>query len=349
MSMSLRSFLFAGAFAAVLWGCNAAPTTTETNSSEPKPADPAATATSSLKPVEGQLKVALLTPGAVNDAGWSSIAFQGLKGIEAEGAKTSLADKVTGTKIKETMRAYAQEGYNLVLGHGFEYNDPGMELAKDFPNTVFVSSSGGKISPNCGAFRFYLEQGFYLGGVLAASVSKSGKIATVALTGIPSIDSTMKAFKAGAMSVNQDIQVITIGLQDGNDSAAAKQATLSAIGQGADVVIHQANNAAKGVFEACEEKGAFAIGANSDQNKEGATVLASAVISVKPVFMQLARDVKAGTYVGQIKTVGMKEEAVDFIFNPAQAGKIPAEVTSKIAEVRQQILDGKLEVPKDTF
>ena len=65
------------------------------------------------------------------------------------------------------MRTYAQQGYSLVIGHGFEYNKPGVEVAKDFPDTVFVSSSGSETAKNAGALRFYLEQGCYLAGFVA--------------------------------------------------------------------------------------------------------------------------------------------------------------------------------------
>ena len=331
----------------LLLGCNGGASgsgSTDTPSTD-KPAVP----TSTLKPVEGEFKVALITPGEVSDAGWSAMAYQALKGVEAvTGAKVS-NEVAGGTKIKDSMRSYAQEGYHLVFGHGFEYNEPGVELAKDFPNTVFVSSSGGKTASNAGAFRFYLEQGFYLAGIMAAEMSKTGKIATVGLVGIPSIDSTFKAFEAGAKSVKPEIKVVNIGLQNGTDVAAAKQATLSAIGEGADFVIHQANNAAKGVFDACEEKGVYAFGANSDQNDNSSAVIASAIINAKPAFIDLAERVKTGKYVGGVELFGLDKGAIDFIVNPALAGKVSPEAMAAVENARAEIKAGKLVVPKDEF
>lgn len=303
-----------------------------------------------MKPITGDFKVALITPGPVSDAGWSAMAYEGLKGIqEATGAK--IANEVAGgAKIKDSMRSFAQDGYQLIIGHGFEYNEPAIELSKDFPDTTFVSSSGGKFTRNAGAFRFYLEQGFYLAGILAAETTKTGKIATVGIDTIPSIVSTFKAYEAGAKSVKPNIQIIRMSLAMNTDIQAAKQAALSAIDQGADVLIHQANAAAQGVFDAAKEKGVFAIGANLDQNSNSSgAVLASATIVAKPAFIALAEEVKAGKHKGGIQLFGMKEGAIDFVMNPALAGKVSPEAMQKVENARKEIEAGKLVVPKDNF
>ena len=329
---------------AALVGCSSSPTVSSTQaSSKDAISEP-------MKPITGDFKVALITPGPVSDAGWSAMAYEGLKGIqEATGAK--IANEVAGgAKIKDSMRSFAQDGYQLIIGHGFEYNEPAIELSKDFPDTTFVSSSGGKFTRNAGAFRFYLEQGFYLAGILAAETTKTGKIATVGIDTIPSIVSTFKAYEAGAKSVKPNIQIIRMSLAMNTDIQAAKQAALSAIDQGADVLIHQANAAAQGVFDAAKEKGVFAIGANLDQNSNSSgAVLASATIVAKPAFIALAEEVKAGKHKGGIQLFGMKEGAIDFVMNPALAGKVSPEAMQKVENARKEIEAGKLVVPKDNF
>lgn len=334
----MRSFFFALPLAVLLLGCGSAPTTETSQTGGSTPAS------------EKAFRVALVTPGSISDAGWSAMAYEGLKGIESEMKAEISNQEASGAQIKDALRSYAQDGYQLVFGHGFEYNAPAFEIAKDFPNTVFVSSSGGQTSKNVGAFRFYLEQGFYLAGVMAAEMSKSGTIATVGLGGIPSIDSTLKAFAAGAKSVKPDIKVITIELEDDKDIAAAKRATLSALDQGADFVIHQANAAAQGVFDACKEKNVYAFGANLDQNDNASgVVIASAVIVAKPAFLELAKRVKEGTYEGGIELMGMSAGAIDFVVNPALSSKVPAEVSAKIETLKNDINEGTLVVPKDEF
>lgn len=303
------------------------------------------------KKAEGTFKVALLTPGEVSDSGWNAMAFNGLQSVKKD-LNAEIANKVSsGDKIKEDMRTYAQQGYNLVFGHGFEYNDPAIAVAKDFPKTVFVSSSGGKTADNVGAFRFYLEEGFYLAGVMAAKMSKTGTIAEVGgVANIPSIESTFHAFDAGAKSVKPGIKILKVYCNDFSDQAKAKQATETVIAQGADFIIHQANNAAQGVFDAAKEKGVYAFGANADQNSNQAgSVIASATIVADPAFTELAKQVQAGTYKGSITAFGMDKGAIDFVINPALKAKVPADVVKLIDDTKAAIKAGKVDVPKDKF
>lgn len=300
---------------------------------------------------DGQFKVALLTPGPISDAGWSAMAYEGLQAIEKELGATVSNQEAKGPQIKDAMRSYAQEGYDIVFGHGYEYNEPGVQLAKDFPETVFISSSGGGTAANAGAFRFYLEQGFYLAGAMAAQLSKSGKLGMVAGDDVPSIRSTFKAFEAGAKAVKPDITILpAVFTGSGSDIALAKRATEQLIAQGADYIIHQANAAAQGVFDACKEKGATAFGANLDQNANpSGVVLASAVIIAGPAFVELAKQVKNGSFKGSIVLMGMDKGAIDFIVNPSMAEKIPSEVMKSIDELKLKIKNGELTVPKDEF
>jgi len=299
---------------------------------------------------EAPFKVALLTPGPISDAGWNAMAYEGLTAIKEElGAEVSNQEALDA-KITDAMTSYGQEGYSLVIGHGFEYNEPGAEVAPDFPKTVFVSSSGAKSTENSGAIRFYLEQGFYLAGAAAALTSKSGTIAMIGGPDVPSIRSTFKAFKAGAEAAMPGIKVQEVFTGDGQDVAKAKQAALTSIGSGADVLIHQANAAAQGVFDAAKEKGILAIGANMDQNSnESGAVFCSAIIKAKPAFLALAKEVKEGTYKGKVSLFGMKEGAIEFVWNDALAEKAPEAAKTKVEELKAKILDGSLTVPKDEF
>ena len=297
-----------------------------------------------------EFKVALLTPGPVSDAGWSSMAYDGLKAIESELGARINNQEARGTQIRDAMRSYARQGYRLVFGHGFEYNEPAVEVAASFPNTVFVTSSGARTAPNVGAFRFYLEQGFYLAGMTAALMSRSGVVAMIGGDDVPSIRSTFKAFRAGVEAAKPGTRVIETFTGNGSDQAAAMRATLTAIDQGADFVIHQANEAAPGVFGAARDRSVYAFGSNLDQNDHpSGVVLASAVIVARPAFLDLARRVKEGSFRGEVVLMGMKEGAIEYRFNPDLESKVPAGVRAKIEQAKQDILDGRLVVPKDEF
>ncbi|MDR3690142.1 MAG: BMP family protein [Fimbriimonas sp.] len=302
------------------------------------------------KPGE-EFKVALLTPGSVFDSGWNALAYDGLQEIQKQMNATVTYKESKESDIPDDMRSYARHGYNLVFGHGFEYNKPAMKVAKDFPDTVFMTSSGGETAKNVGAFRFELEQGFYLAGYLAGLQTRTGVIGSVAVQNYPSIVSTLKAFEAGAKASNPACKVLPpVYFGTEGDVTGAKQATERILAERADIVIHQANAAAQGVFDACKEKNVLAFGSNADQNSNpSGVILGSAVIIAKPAFLELAKQVKAKQFTGGIVKFGMDKGAIDFVLNPKLADRVPVDQQQKLKTVAADIKSGKIVVPEDKF
>ena len=76
-----------------------------------------------------RFSVALLTPGSIADGGWNQGAYEGLKRIEKDlGAEISNAETKTPADFEEGFRDYASRGYDLVFGHGFEYQEAAATL-----------------------------------------------------------------------------------------------------------------------------------------------------------------------------------------------------------------------------
>ena len=93
---------------------------------------------------QGKFKVAMLLPCSISDAGWNALAYEGLKEIEKQlGAEISHAEPRTPTDQEEQFRSYALDGYHMVFGHGYEFQDPAKAVAPNYPKTIFITSSGG--------------------------------------------------------------------------------------------------------------------------------------------------------------------------------------------------------------
>src|SRR5216110_4125145 len=89
------------------------------------------------------MKVGLLTPGSVNDNGWNAIAYEGLQHIQKKlGAEISHQETKTPAEFEEGFRSYGAKGFDLAFGHGFEFQDAAMKAGKEFPKTVFITTSG---------------------------------------------------------------------------------------------------------------------------------------------------------------------------------------------------------------
>jgi basic membrane protein A len=296
-------------------------------------------------------KVALLSPGPVSDAGWNALAYEGLLLIRDQlGAETAQIQTKTPAEFEEGFRDFARRGFQLVFGHGFEFQDAAAAVAPDFPHTVFITTSGNTVRPNVAPLRFMLEEATYLEGIMAASLSQSGKAGAVGGIEIPSVKSTILAFEAGAKSVQPDFQVITVYIGNWEDVGAAKEAAFALVQQGADFLFHNADAAGLGVFQAAQARNVYAFGANKDQNAIAPdVVIASAVIDIPRAFLEVAREVKEGRFEAKIERMGMKEGVVTLVLNPDLEGSIPAAVRAKVDATRAAILAGTLTVPAVEF
>jgi len=292
-------------------------------------------------------KVALLSPGPVSDAGWNALAYEGLLLVRDQlGAEIAQIETKTPVEFEEGFRDFAQRGFQLVIGHGFEFQEAAAAVAPDFPSTVFLTTSGSTVRENVAPLRFLLEEATYLQGMLAAGMSKSGKIGVVGGMQIPSVKSTILAFTAGAQAVRPDIQVIVAYIGNWEDVGAAKEAALAQVQQGCDFLYHNADAAGLGVFRAAQESRVFAFGSNKNQNEVAPdVVIASAVADIPHGFLTVARAVREKRFVGRIERLGMKEGVVSFVLNPRLEAEIPADVKNQIERATEAIRAGTLKVP----
>lgn len=296
-------------------------------------------------------QVALLTPGPVSDAGWNALAYEGLLAIrEALDAEISQIQTRTPAEFEEGFRDYARRGFDLIFGHGFEFQDAAAAVSPDFPDTVFITTSGNTVRANVAPLRFMLEEATYLEGMMAALLSKSGKAGVVGGMEIPSVKSTVLAFVAGARAIQPEFTVVTAYIGNWEDVGAAKEAALAQIEQGADYLFHNADAAGLGVFQAAQEKGVRAFGANKDQNDVAPeVVIASAVADIPAAFVQVAREVKEKRFVGRVERKGMKDGVITLVVNPRLRKDIPDAVMERVEEARKAIVAGTLQVPAAEF
>jgi len=81
------------------------------------------------------IKVALLLPGSVADGGWSQLAYQGLQNLKAQGFSVASSESVPQAQMEQVIRGYADDGYNLIIGHSFEYGSAFNEIAPEYPDS----------------------------------------------------------------------------------------------------------------------------------------------------------------------------------------------------------------------
>jgi basic membrane lipoprotein Med (substrate-binding protein (PBP1-ABC) superfamily) len=303
-------------------------------------------------PASAAFKVALLTPGSIRDGGWNQSAYEGLERIQKElGAEIAHQETKTPQDFESGFRDFAARGFQLVFGHGFEFQDAAAKVAAEYPKTVFVTTSGSTVRPNLAPIVFELEDATYLLGFAGARISKTGKLGAVGGVQIPSVASTFTAFEAGAKRGRPDAQVTISYIGGWTDTSAAREATLAQIANGADVLIHNANEAAAGFFQAVSDSpNVFAFGSNKNQNDAAPErVLASATLDVPRALLLVATEVKGGAFQARAMRFGLASGVIRIEWNDKLRAQVPAEVTAEVDKLASDIASGALVVPRGNF
>ena len=297
-------------------------------------------------------RVALLTPGPISDHGWNAGAYQGLLRVrDSLGAQVSNIEVRSPADFEENFRQYGAQGYDLVIGHGFEFQDAADRVGPDFPKTVFITTSGNRVRANVSPIVFGFEEPSYLAGVLAGALTKSGKIGAIGGTQLPPVQSSFLAFEAGVHSVNPRASVLTAYVGSWEDASTAKEQALAQIHRGVDILFQNADAAGLGIFQAAREsKGVLVFGANSNQNDVAPEVtIASVVIDLPHAFLVVARSVKDKTFTAGVLRLGDRERVVSLVLNPKLAGRIPPAAMAQLDSATARIASGRVHPPRLEF
>ena len=296
---------------------------------------------------DAKLKVALCVSGPVNDGGFCAGAYEGLLLAEKDlNVQVSYTENVEITDIEAVFTDYASQGYDLIIGHGFQFGDPALKVGEKYPDTKFVCTNASAKSENVASYELGGKDGSYVMGALAAYMTTSNKIGMIAGMEGPSQIKIIEGYKMGAKSVNPDIEVLYTFTGSFTDVAKGKDAAVAMIDSGAEVIAHCANQAGMGGIKAAQEAGILATG-NCDDQYEAApdTIMCSDVWSTPGLIKAAIQDVLEGKFVGDFHELGMAAGMVDIAPYHDFEDKIPQDVKDNIAKLVQSIKDGKLEVP----
>lgn len=297
-------------------------------------------------------KVALLTPGPISDQAWNSGAYQGLLRIrDSLNASVSHIQTRTPADFEENFRHYGEDGYQLVFGHGFEFQDAAERVAPEFPRTVFITTSGSRVAPNVSPMVFGFEDPSYVAGVLAGSLTTSNIIGAIGGTEIPPVRSSFAAFEAGARAVNPKVRVLISYVGNWEDASAGKEQAIAQIRRGADFIFQNADAAGLGIFQAAREANGIAVfGANVDQNSVAPDVIiGSVVIDLPHAFLSVAREVKDGRFRARVLRLGTTAGVTRFVLNPRWRDRIPTAILARVDSTERRIASGELQPPRLEF
>jgi basic membrane lipoprotein Med (substrate-binding protein (PBP1-ABC) superfamily) len=256
------------------------------------------------------------------------------------GVSVSHVEARTPAEQEEALRAYATRGYNLVFGHGFEFQGAAERVSSQFPTTVFIVTSGERVAGNVSPLIFRLHEASYLAGIVAGGMSKTAVIGFIGGIELPPIRQAEEAWVAGATSVNPQVTARSTYLNTFDDVAAGREAALALLQVGADMFHHNADQAALGMFQAVRESpGGYLFGANLDQSELAPDrVLGSAVIDLPRAFLSVAREVRTRSFTPRVESFGLKSGVIRYDANPALESRIPDSLRRRLWRARDSIV-----------
>ncbi len=296
--------------------------------------------------------------GGKDDRSFNAAAYQGVKRAAKE-LPIVLRDVEPGdvTSIEPAIRAFAERGYDLVIGVGFAQTPEIEAVAKDYPKLNFAIVDGVSQLPNVASLIFKEHEGSYLVGMIAAMTSKTGELGFIGGMDIPLIHKFATGYEEGAKAVNPNIKILPnyIGVTDAawNDPVKGKELARTQIEKGADVIFTAAGNSGLGAFDAVEQFGKdpqgrarlFVIGVDSNQNwvKPG-FVLTSMVKRVDNAVFQIVKDRVENRPVGGVHVYGLDNEGIGYSVDQYNKKLLPQATIEAVETAKRQIIDGKIKV-----
>jgi basic membrane protein A len=252
----------------------------------------------------GPIKVVLLLTGVVTDGGWGQLAFDGLKRLEANPRfKTAYAEDITLAQIQQVARGYSDDGFDLIIGHGFEFSSALLEVAEDYPHQHYFATSflpEQKVPDNI----MFVDIGYfgaaYGAGALAALISERKQAVGFVGGADDPIQGKMKrAFIAGAQRTVPGIRAMGIITGDYDNAAKGREAASTLTGNGADVIWHAADVTGLGAIQGAIAAGAKVLGCYSNQTSLApASMAASFEINLAGMVTSVAEEVANRTFAG---------------------------------------------------
>src|SRR5438105_10545281 len=315
--------------------------------------------------------------GGKDDRSFNAAAWTGVKCAETgmlPDGRTSCGKPALGivlrdvepgnlVSIEPAMRAFAERGYDLVIGVGFAQSPIMQAVAKDYPNIHFAIIDGvifeddGKTpKSNVASLVFKEHEGSYLAGIIAAKTTRTNVLGFVGGMDIPLIHRFEKGYEEGAKSVNPNIQIVQnyVGVTDSawNNPGKGKELSLAQIGKGADVIFTAAGNSGLGAFDAVEQAGKnngrathFVIGVDSDQNmvKPG-FVLTSMVKRVDNAVYDIVELVVERKFQAGFHVFGLESDGVGYAMDQYNKDLVSPEAIQAAEEAKQKIIAGQIKV-----
>jgi basic membrane protein A len=294
-------------------------------------------------------KLAAIFPGVITDADYNTLAYIGASAVKADlGVDMAYSESVAVPDVDRVMREYIDAGYNIIWTHGGQFVTQTVDLAKQFPDLVFIAEGDAAID-NPPANLWFIDRNFHIGyyaiAVIAAEASKTGKIGYIGGQTLPFSYAEVHAIQQAIKEQNLNVELKTVWTGDFNDPTKARQVADAMIADGVDVIMGSLNLGMFGVFEAVKAASTPVLVTAKYTDKSSfapKNTITSLLYDFKgpmeDIVGKIMKGEKGGYYpLGFATGVAVQTPLMNF----------PAEKVSAVEKVIQDVKDGNIKVVKD--
>ena len=307
--------------------------------------------------------------GGLGDQSVNDVAHQGIQEaardmvVEFQNAEPGTMEDFNG--LQQQFGRSEEPDYDLVCCIGFTQANALTDNALQFPDQDFMLVDGVVEADNVANYVFEEPEGSFQVGHLAgllttrefdAGSGRTNEEPVVGFVGGLEDDHTRgyeAGYRAGVAHAAQTVEVRSAYAERVDDPEVGAEITSSMIEQGADVVYHAAGRTGIGVFQAAQEEGIYAIGADADQSRSAEefsdVIVASMAKRVDTaVYTAVENVVEDDHQGGEVNSFGLEDGGVQAVIGQDFEAEIPDDITVALEESRQAIVDGEIDVPQHT-
>ena len=355
------------------------------SSSTPSAAASAAPASMAPSAATSSLKIGVVTDvGRVDDKNFNQYSYEGAKQAAQElGAQVSYVVPKDSTEYAKDIQQFVDAKTNVIVTVGFNLGDDTIKAAKANPDIWFIAvdvapcvdatgapdstfackGDAATLLPHLIGIQFQEDQAGYLAGIVAAAVSKTGKIGQLGgINSNPAVVRYMQGYILGAQSYNPNITVDTDWFSTGDitkaygDPVWGKTFSQQFISQkGVDVLFQVAGATGNGALDAACAAGIIGIGVDVDEYQSytnaDACIITSAEKHLSSAVDQTIKAIAGNTAKGGISKFNATNDGVGYSplnENSALASKVPSDVQGKLDAAVAGMKAGTLKTCPDT-
>ena len=301
---------------------------------------------------ETPVRVGLCIAETLGDKGFYDSAYEGVQRLAADyGVVGTTVECKNDASAFLTSLVEAAGSNDIVVAVGWQFWDALVEVVPQMPDTkfIFIDNAMDEIPENMLCVTYKENQGSFLAGYIAMKLTETGVVGVIGGEDSATINNFIVGYQQGALYANAEGTVLApVYTNTYEDPAKGKEAALSLYGQNADVVFAVAGKTGLGVFEAGAEKGALAIGVDSDQKAEAPEVVACSMMKCvgDSIYVVVEQYVNDGVFEGgTIWDADLSTGLIAIGFGTEDMPQqVSPEIIAEAEDLMHKIIDGEIVV-----